>query len=117
MTIVARLKLLTREYRSPFRFLPGEQSGNALAAVIAGDVDPGGRLPLSFPASQNQSWLQSESQYPGLEQPGDGQPRYIATYTGEESSCSHSTVSCCACASMTSMQMHCACHSQMHCAS
>jgi beta-glucosidase len=33
------------------QFLPGEQSGNALAEVLLGDADPGGRLPLSFPAA------------------------------------------------------------------
>ena len=33
---------------------PGEQGGAALAQVLFGDVDPGGRLPASFPASESQ---------------------------------------------------------------
>ena len=28
----------------------GSESGNALAAVLMGDADPGGRLPFTFPA-------------------------------------------------------------------
>lgn len=32
-------------------FFPGEEGGNALAAVISGDVSPSGRLPVSLPRS------------------------------------------------------------------
>ena len=40
---------------------PGESGGAALAHVLFGDVDPGGRLPATFPAS--------ESQYPTSDDP------------------------------------------------
>ena len=63
------------------QFLPGEQGGRALAAVLAGRADPGGRLPLSFPRAEAQSWLTGPAQYPGIAQPGTAQPRYVATYT------------------------------------
>lgn len=33
---------------------PGERGAEALAAILAGRVDPGGRLPVTFPASEEQ---------------------------------------------------------------
>ncbi|MFI7135150.1 glycoside hydrolase family 3 protein [Nonomuraea sp. NPDC050153] len=33
---------------------PGQQFGTALAAVLFGDTDPGGRLPVTFPATDGQ---------------------------------------------------------------
>jgi beta-glucosidase len=52
---------------------PGEQFGTALASVLFGDEDPGGRLPVTFPAHADQGPIQTVEQYPGI----DG----IATYT------------------------------------
>jgi beta-glucosidase len=46
-----------------------------------GDVNPSAKLPVSFPRADNQTWIQSVSQYPGTEQPGTSEPRYIATYS------------------------------------
>jgi beta-glucosidase len=48
---------------------PGEQNGDALAGILFGDVDPSGRLPMTFPVSVDQS-------------PATGQPRYPAGSTG-----------------------------------
>jgi beta-glucosidase len=48
---------------------PGEQNGHALAAVLFGDVDPAGRLPITFPRSADQS-------------PAIGAPRYPAGPAG-----------------------------------
>lgn len=52
---------------------PGERFGTALARVLFGDEDPGGRLPVTFPAEAGQGPVQAVGQYPGI----DG----IATYT------------------------------------
>jgi len=52
---------------------PGEQFGTALASMLFGDKDPGGRLPVTFPARADQGPVQTAEQYPGI----DG----VATYT------------------------------------
>jgi beta-glucosidase len=45
---------------------PGEQFGTALARVLFGDEDPGGRLPVTFPAEAGQGPVQAIEQYPGV---------------------------------------------------
>ena len=52
---------------------PGEQFGTALARVLFGDDDPGGRLPVTFPAHAGQGPVQTVEQYPGT--------GGVATYT------------------------------------
>jgi beta-glucosidase len=45
----------------------GEQTGNALARLLWGDVDPSGKLPITFPASVSDlPTAGSESQWPGI---------------------------------------------------
>jgi beta-glucosidase len=51
---------------------PGEEDGNAVAAVLFGDVNPSGKLPLTFPANLSDLPTNTPSQYPGV----DG----VATY-------------------------------------
>src|SRR5882757_1932162 len=45
---------------------PGEEDGNAAAAVLYGDVDPGGRLPITFPKSLADTPANTPAQYPGV---------------------------------------------------
>jgi beta-glucosidase len=50
---------------------PGEQDGNALSALLFGDVDPSGHLPETFPASMAQLPIRSAAQWPGAAVKGD----------------------------------------------
>ncbi|HEX4719503.1 MAG TPA: glycoside hydrolase family 3 C-terminal domain-containing protein [Thermoleophilaceae bacterium] len=47
---------------------PGQQFGTALASVLFGDSDPGGRLPVTFPASNEQGPAppSQPERYPGV---------------------------------------------------
>ncbi|OLT33625.1 glycosyl hydrolase [Actinomadura sp. CNU-125] len=46
---------------------PGQEAGGALARVLYGDVDPGGRLPVTFPAEEAHApTAGNPAQYPGV---------------------------------------------------
>jgi beta-glucosidase len=46
-------------------WLPGDSYGPAAAKLLFGDADPGGRLPVTFPADESQGPATKASQYPG----------------------------------------------------
>lgn len=46
-------------------WLPGDAYGTALAALVYGDADPGGRLPVTFPADESQGPGVTQATYPG----------------------------------------------------
>ncbi|HVV22555.1 MAG TPA: glycoside hydrolase family 3 C-terminal domain-containing protein, partial [Pseudonocardiaceae bacterium] len=45
---------------------PGEEDGNAVAAVLFGDVNPSGKLPITFPAAAGDVPAHTPQQYPGV---------------------------------------------------
>ena len=57
------------------RCSPGEQVAPALAEVLVGRVEPGGRLPITFSTDESATPIQESHQYPGV----DG----VATYSEE----------------------------------
>jgi len=58
---------------------PGEEDGNAVASVLFGDVNPSGKLPLTFPKSASDTPITTPAQYPG-DAKVDGYDR-VAHYT------------------------------------
>lgn len=44
---------------------PGQEYGNALASVLFGDTDPGGKLPATFPAAQSDMPTDDADRFPG----------------------------------------------------
>ncbi|MGH9616431.1 MAG: beta-glucosidase family protein [Acidobacteriaceae bacterium] len=46
---------------------PGQEDGNAIAAILYGDVDPSGKLPLTFPRTAEQIPTATSAQWPGID--------------------------------------------------
>jgi beta-glucosidase len=44
---------------------PGQENGDAIASVLFGDTNPSGRLPVTFPASDDQGPLTTPERFPG----------------------------------------------------
>jgi beta-glucosidase len=45
---------------------PGQEDGNAVAALLFGDVNPSGKLPVTFPAADGDVPAHTPQQYPGV---------------------------------------------------
>jgi beta-glucosidase len=45
---------------------PGQENGNALASILFGDVNPSGKLPITFPANASQVPANTPAQFPGV---------------------------------------------------
>jgi beta-glucosidase len=44
---------------------PGQEDGNAVAAILFGDANPSGKLPITFPRSVKNTLARNPQQYPG----------------------------------------------------
>jgi beta-glucosidase len=45
---------------------PGQEDGNAIAAILFGDVNPSGKLPMTFPVNASDIPAHTPAQYPGI---------------------------------------------------
>jgi beta-glucosidase len=59
---------------------PGQESGAGIAAVLFGDADPGGRLPMTFPASPDQGPGANAEAYPGVNGKAEFEEGILAGY-------------------------------------
>jgi beta-glucosidase len=48
-------------------WFPGQEDGHVVADLLFGDVNPSGKLPITFPASESDGPLKSPRQYPGVD--------------------------------------------------
>jgi beta-glucosidase len=53
-------------------WLPGDAFGPAIAGMLFGDREPGGRLPVTFPADETQGPAAQRREFPGLTDPATG---------------------------------------------
>ena len=70
---------------------PGMEDGNAVANLLYGKVNPSGKLPMTFGATEREAAFATKKQYPGTRQDtgkpggpgpyGDGSDQLIAQYT------------------------------------
>ena len=72
-------------------WFPGMEDGNAVANLLYGKVNPSGKLPMTFGATEREAAFATEKQYPGTRQDtgkpggpgpyGNGSHQLIAQYT------------------------------------
>jgi beta-glucosidase len=76
-------------------YLPGNSGGNALADILAGDINPSGKLPITYPRYTNDlaGYIHKPSEGSGNPQGGDTHPQYTFGFGGSYTTFSYSNLS------------------------
>jgi beta-glucosidase len=76
-------------------YLPGNSGGNAMADILAGDVNPSGKLPITYPRYTNDlaGYIHKPSEGSGNPQGGDTHPQYPFGFGGSYTTFSYSNLS------------------------
>jgi len=61
-------------------FMPGQEDGNAIASILFGDVNPSGKLPLTFTTSEKLIPTNTTKQYPGINDQGAYSEKLLVGY-------------------------------------
>jgi len=61
-------------------FLPGQEDGNAIASVLFGDVNPSGKLPVTWPKTETEIPVNTQQQYPGINDEADYSENLLVGY-------------------------------------
>eukprot|EP01006_Ploeotia_vitrea_P025739 TRINITY_DN58631_c0_g1_i1.p1 TRINITY_DN58631_c0_g1~~TRINITY_DN58631_c0_g1_i1.p1 ORF type:complete len:677 (-),score=96.18 TRINITY_DN58631_c0_g1_i1:65-1990(-) len=61
-------------------FLPGQMDGDSITEILMGDVNPSGRLPLTFPLHEDQNPVNTIKQYPGINNEADYSEKLLVGY-------------------------------------
>ena len=65
-------------------WFPGQEQGNAIANMLFGDVNPSGKLPITFPVDEDSTPVSSENQFPGIDGVSDYSEGVFVGYKGYE---------------------------------
>ncbi|WP_246246591.1 glycoside hydrolase family 3 C-terminal domain-containing protein [Paenibacillus lemnae] len=60
----------------------GQEQGNAVARILFGEVNPSGKLPVTFPVDETQTPVSKEAQFPGVNGIGDYSDGIFVGYKG-----------------------------------
>ncbi len=65
-------------------WFPGQEQGNAISSVLFGDVNPSGKLPMTFPVDEDSTPVSDENQFPGVDGVSDYSEGVFVGYKGYE---------------------------------
>ncbi|MFC4402256.1 beta-glucosidase [Gracilibacillus xinjiangensis] len=65
-------------------WFPGQEQGNAISNVLFGEVNPSGKLPITFPVDEDTTPVSNDNQFPGVYGVSDYSEGVFVGYKGYE---------------------------------